>query len=396
MPDASDGGSIANQDAANGSAANGDVANRGAANDSTAKGGPADGGPGNGHRRPAALTLVPVADEKLAVKDFKSDQEVRWCPGCGDYAILAAFQGFLPELEIPRENLVIISGIGCSSRLPYYVNSYGMHSIHGRAPAIATGLAASRPDLSVWVITGDGDALSIGGNHLIHALRRNVNIKILLFNNRIYGLTKGQYSPTSEQGKVTKSSPYGSLDTPFNPMSLALGAEASFVARTIDSDRKHLTGVLRAAADHRGTAFVEIFQNCPIYNDDAWAPVTEPGQREMNVIRLEHGEPVRFGDGGSLGLRFTRYGSLEAVEAASAAPGELVTHDAHTADPAYAFVLSRLDSTTFAHTPIGIFRQAPRPAYDDLMTEQIETAREQQGDGDLAALLAGGDTWQVG
>src|SRR6202161_4002329 len=213
--------------------------------------GPAAHGPANdgadsagGPRRFASLTLVPQADAKLATRDFKSDQEVRWCPGCGDYAILAAFQAFLPELEIPRENLVIISGIGCSSRLPYYVNSYGMHSIHGRAPAVATGLAASRPDLSVWVITGDGDALSIGGNHLIHALRRNINIKILLFNNRIYGLTKGQYSPTSEQGKVTKSSPVGSLDTPFNPVSLALGAEASFVARTIDSDRKHLQGVL--------------------------------------------------------------------------------------------------------------------------------------------------------
>ena len=246
----------------------------------TANGGPdspANDGALEAGRRPAALTLVPVADEKLGTKDFKSDQEVRWCPGCGDYAILAAFQSFLPELEIPRENLVMISGIGCSSRLPYYVDSYGMHSIHGRAPAIATGLAASRPDLSVWVITGDGDALSIGGNHLIHALRRNVNIKILLFNNRIYGLTKGQYSPTSEQGKVTKSTPFGSLDTPFNPVSLALGAEASFVARTIDSDRKHLTSVLRAAADHRGTAFVEIYQNCPIFNDDAFAPLTSAG-----------------------------------------------------------------------------------------------------------------------
>ena len=254
-----------------------------------------DGAPDPASPRPAALTLVPVADEKLSTKDFKSDQEVRWCPGCGDYAILAAFQSFLPELGIARENLVIISGIGCSSRLPYYVDSYGMHSIHGRAPAIATGLAASRPDLSVWVITGDGDALSIGGNHLIHALRRNVNIKILLFNNRIYGLTKGQYSPTSEQGKVTKSTPFGSLDTPFNPVSLALGAEASFVARTIDSDRKHLTGVLQAAADHRGTAFVEIYQNCPIFNDDAFAPVTEPGAREArrDPARARRAHPVR-------------------------------------------------------------------------------------------------------
>jgi 2-oxoglutarate/2-oxoacid ferredoxin oxidoreductase subunit beta len=350
---------------------------------------------GHGPRRPASLTLVPKADAKLSTKDFKSDQEVRWCPGCGDYAILAAFQSFLPELEIPRENLVIISGIGCSSRLPYYVNSYGMHSIHGRAPAIATGLASSRPDLSVWVITGDGDALSIGGNHLIHALRRNVNIKILLFNNRIYGLTKGQYSPTSEQGKVTKSTPFGSLDTPFNPVSLALGAEASFVARTIDSDRKHLTGVLRAAADHRGTAFVEIYQNCPIYNDDAFAPVTAPASRDERLIRLEHGVPVRFGTDGSQGLRFSRYGSLEAVEVAGADPESLLTHDAHAADPSYAFALSRLDSSDFAHAPIGVFRQAPRASYDELMSGQIESARQQQGDGDLTALLAGADTWQV-
>src|SRR5215469_14964701 len=302
--------------------------------------------------RLASLTLVPHAPQPLTMKGVKSDQEVRWCPGCGDYAILAAFQAFLPELDVPRENIVIVSGIGCSSRLPYYVNSYGLHSIHGRAPAIATGLAASRRDLSVWVITGDGDALSIGGNHLIHALRRNVNIKILLFNNRIYGLTKGQYSPTSEQGKVTKSTPFGSLDMPFNPLSLALGAEASFVARSIDSDRKHLTSVLRAAADHRGTAFIEIYQNCPIFNDDAFAAVTEPGARDEHVIRLEHGEPIRFGAGRGRGLRFTRYGSLEAVEASPADADSLLTHDAHAADPSYAFALSRLDRSDFAHTPI--------------------------------------------
>jgi 2-oxoglutarate/2-oxoacid ferredoxin oxidoreductase subunit beta len=343
----------------------------------------------------AALTLVPKADTKLATKDFKSDQEVRWCPGCGDYAILAAFQSFLPELEIPRENLVIISGIGCSSRLPYYVNSYGMHSIHGRAPAIATGLASSRPDLSVWVITGDGDALSIGGNHLIHALRRNVNLKILLFNNRIYGLTKGQYSPTSEQGKVTKSTPFGSLDTPFNPMSLAIGAEASFVARTIDSDRKHLTSVLRAAADHKGTAFVEIYQNCPIYNDDAFLPVTEPAQRDLRLIRLEDSQPVRFGPGNGQGLRFGRYGGLEPVPVDEADPDSLLVHDPAVQDPAYAFALSRLDSSDFAHTPIGVFRKVERSSYDELMAAQIETARERQGDGDLADLMAGSDTWQV-
>ena len=346
-------------------------------------------------RRPASLTLVPVADEKLSTKDFKSDQEVRWCPGCGDYAILAAFQSFLPELGIPRENLVIISGIGCSSRLPYYVDSYGMHSIHGRAPAIATGLASTRPDLSVWVITGDGDALSIGGNHLIHALRRNVNINILLFNNRIYGLTKGQYSPTSEQGKVTKSTPFGSLDTPFNPVSLALGAEAGFVARTIDSDRKHLQSVLRAAADHRGASFVEIYQNCPIFNDDAFAPLTSPESRDDRLVRLEHGQPVRFGHGGSQGLRFSRYGALEAVDVAGADEDSLLVHDAHVADPSYAFALSRLDSPAFAHTPIGVFRQVARPSYDDAMAAQLEEARAKQGEGDLAALLAGPDTWQV-
>ena len=271
-----------------------------------------------------------------------------------------------------------------------------MHSIHGRAPAIATGLASTRPDLSVWVITGDGDALSIGGNHLIHALRRNVNIKILLFNNRIYGLTKGQYSPTSEQGKVTKSTPFGSLDTPFNPVSLALGAEASFVARTIDSDRKHLTSVLRAAADHKGAAFVEIYQNCPIFNDDAFAPLKEPDSRDARLIRLEHGEPIRFGPDRAKGLRFTRYGSLEAVDAESADPDSLLAHDAHAEDPSYAFALSRLDRTDFAHTPIGVFRQVPRDSYDELMAAQLVDARAQQGDGDLGKLLAGPDTWEVG
>src|SRR5213596_1590096 len=254
-----------------------------------------DGADANGHR-PASLTLVPVADVKLTTKDFKYDQEVRWCPGCGDYAILAAFQAFLPELEVPRENIVVISGIGCSSRLPYYVNSYGMHSIHGRAPAIATGLAASRPDLSVWVVTGDGDSLSIGGNHLIHALRRNVNIKLLMFNNEIYGLTKGQYSPTSPLGTRTKSTPLGSLDWPFNPLSLVIGAEATFVARSIDTDRAHLTGVLRAAAEHRGSAFVEIFQNCNIYNDGAFDFVRDD---KTNRIYLEHGRPIRFGEDGA-------------------------------------------------------------------------------------------------
>src|SRR6266704_337184 len=276
--------------------------------------GPAHAGPGNGAGRLASLTLVPHADQKLTTKEFKSDQEVRWCPGCGDYAILAAFQSFLPELEVPRENLVIVSGIGCSSRLPYYVNSYGLHSIHGRAPAIATGLAASRQDLSVWVITGDGDALSIGGNHLIHALRRNVNVKILLFNNRIYGLTKGQYSPTSEQGKVTKSTPMGSLDWPFNPLSLVIGAEATFVARAIDTDKAGTTEVLRAAAQHRGSAFVEIFQNCNIFNDDAFDFVRDD-REGVNRIVLRSGEPIRWGANQEKALRQRSDGSIEVCAA---------------------------------------------------------------------------------
>ena len=346
----------------------------------------------NGGGRLRSLTLVPHA-AGLGAKDFKSDQEVRWCPGCGDYAILAAFQAFLPELEVPRENVVVVSGIGCSSRLPYYVSSYGMHSIHGRAPAIASGLAASRQDLSVWVITGDGDALSIGGNHLIHALRRNVNIKVLLFNNRIYGLTKGQYSPTSEQGKVTKSPPYGSLDHPFNPVSLALGAEASFVARSIDSDRKHLQSVMRAAADHKGAAFIEIFQNCPIFNDDAFAPVKEPNA--PGLIRLVHGEQVRFGPEQSLGLTYGPYGQIETVLADSVAESQLIVHDATRTDPSYAFALSRLDSYDFTHMPIGVFRSVERGSYDDAMAAQIETAKA-SGEGDLARLLGGNDTWEVG
>jgi 2-oxoglutarate/2-oxoacid ferredoxin oxidoreductase subunit beta len=349
--------------------------------------------------RPASLRLVPGAPRKLSAREFKTDQEVRWCPGCGDYAILAAFQAFLPELDVPRENVVVISGIGCSSRFPHYVNTYGFHSIHGRAPAIATGLAASRPDLSVWVITGDGDALSIGGNHLIHALRRNVNIKILVFNNRIYGLTKGQYSPTSERGKITKSTPVGSLDAPFNPISLALGAEATFVARSIDSDRKHLTGVLRAAAEHEGAAFIEIYQNCPIFNDDAFISLKEPTTRDDRLIRLQHGQPVRFGADGCKGLRFDAYGSLEVADLPAAQDGAgtegTLVHDVHRDDPAYAFALSRLDSEDFTHTPIGVFRQVERPSYDVLMADQLDAAVAKQGRGDLAGLLASGDTWQI-
>jgi 2-oxoglutarate ferredoxin oxidoreductase subunit beta len=346
-------------------------------------------GPVNGT---GGLALVPRADDKQTTKEFKSDQEVRWCPGCGDYAILAAVQSFLPELGLRRENIVFVSGIGCSSRFPYYMNTYGFHSIHGRAPAIATGLAAARPDLSVWVVTGDGDALSIGGNHLIHALRRNVNLKVLLFNNRIYGLTKGQYSPTSEIGKITKSTPMGSLDAPFNPISLALGAEASFVARTLDSDRKHLQQVLRAATEHKGTALVEIYQNCNIYNDGAFEPLKDPAVRDEITVKLEHGEPIVFGANRDKGLRRTAAGGFEVVPADSP---DIVVHDAHNIDPSQAFALSRLDSPDFEHTPIGIFRQVSRPTYDELMSKQLDEAVDRQGQGDLATLLGSGDTWRI-
>ncbi|MEU4324598.1 2-oxoacid:ferredoxin oxidoreductase subunit beta [Nonomuraea dietziae] len=338
------------------------------------------------------LALVPKTDAKQTLKDFKSDQEVRWCPGCGDYAILAAVQSFLPELGLRRENIVFVSGIGCSSRFPYYLDTYGFHSIHGRAPAIATGLASSRPDLSVWVITGDGDALSIGGNHLIHALRRNVNLNILLFNNRIYGLTKGQYSPTSEIGKITKSTPMGSLDKPFNPISLALGAEASFVARTIDSDRKHLQSVLREATAHSGTSLVEIYQNCNIFNDNAFEQLKDPEIRDDITLRLEHGQPIASA---SKAVVRAANGGLDVVPLAEAGDRVLV-HDAHNPDPSVAFALSRLDEPAFEHVPIGIFRQVERPAYDTLMAEQLEEAVAQKGPGDLSDLLMGGDTWRIG
>ncbi len=347
--------------------------------------------------RPLSLSLVPRTTVAQKGKDFKSDQEVRWCPGCGDYAILAAVQGFLPELGLARENIVFISGIGCAARFPYYLNTFGMHSIHGRAPAVATGLAVTRPDLSVWVVTGDGDALSIGGNHLIHALRRNVNLKILLFNNRIYGLTKGQYSPTSEVGKRTKSSPMGSVDAPFNPISLAIGAEATFVARTLDSDRKHLTSVLRAAAAHAGTALVEIYQNCNIFNDGAFDPLKDSATRDDVTIRLEHGAPLVFGAAGEHCVIRDDAGRLVLADTAALPLGVLpVVHDAHEPDPSYAFALSRLsDPETLAHTPMGIFRDVDRPTYDAGIADQISTAVTRQGRGDLASLLAGSDTWTV-
>jgi len=340
------------------------------------------------------LEDIPTSTGQQTRKEFASDQEVRWCPGCGDYVVLAAVQGFLPDLGLRRENIVFISGIGCAARFPYYLDTYGMHSIHGRAPAIATGLATARGDLSVWVVTGDGDALSIGGNHLIHALRRNINMTILLFNNRIYGLTKGQYSPTSEPGKVTKSTPFGSIDEPLNPISLALGAEGTFVARTIDSDRRHLTAVLSEAARHRGTSFVEIYQNCPIFNDGAFDAVKDVDTRDEAIIGLEQGKPIRFGNGDRLGLLRNRgTGSLEIVEVDESNIGEVLIHDANADDPTTAFALSRLtDSGVVRRAPIGIFRQVERPTYDDLSREQLRLAGNAPS---LQKLIDGPDAWEV-
>ena len=355
-------------------------------------------------QRRSGLENMPTLSEgeTLSKRDFTSKSEVRWCPGCGDYAILAAVQGLMPELGIKRENFVIVSGIGCAARFPYYVDTYGMHSIHGRAPAIATGLAVSRPDLTVWVVTGDGDALSIGGNHLIHALRRNVNMTILLFNNRIYGLTKGQYSPTSEIGKVTKSTPTGSVDQPFNPISLALGAEASFVARTMDSDRKHLQSVLKAAAEHRGSALVEIYQNCPIFNDGAYDVLKDSEEREARIVYLEHGQPITWGNAEHNRKSLVRRpnSGLEVISEQDRGDRPVVVHDMAMAEPTVAFAISRMDTPSLAHVPMGIFRSVARPTYDDLVRGQIAgavtSAGGPAGDADLDALLRGKDTWTIG
>jgi len=344
---------------------------------------------------PSKNAGVPTAEAPQKAKDFTSDQEVRWCPGCGDYVILNTIRNFLPELGLRRENIVFVSGIGCSSRFPYYLETYGLHSIHGRAPTVATGLALARPDLSVWVVTGDGDALSIGGNHLIHALRRNVNMTILLFNNRIYGLTKGQYSPTSEVGKVTKSTPMGSLDHPFNPVTVALGAEATFVGRALDSDRKGLSEVLRAAAAHRGAAVVEILQDCPIFNDGSFDALRKEGAEER-VINVRHGEPITFGADGEYCVVQSGFG-LDVAKTADVAAEQIVMHDARADSPAYAFALSRLSEQNLEHTVMGIFRQVDRPAYDDGAREQLAAARAAapHDAAALQSLLRGRDTWTV-
>jgi 2-oxoglutarate ferredoxin oxidoreductase subunit beta len=331
---------------------------------------------------------------QLQRKDFVSDQEVRWCPGCGDYSILAQTQKLLPDLGIEREKIVFISGIGCSSRLPYYMNTYGFHSIHGRAPTIATGLKSSRPDLQVWVITGDGDGLSIGGNHILHLMRRNVDLNVILFNNRIYGLTKGQYSPTSEFGKRTKSSPYGAIDYPLNPLSVALGAEATFVARSLDIDQHHLVSTLERAARHKGTSFVEVYQNCNVFNDGAYSEFAEKSVRPERTLILEHGKPLVFGAERNRGVRLNGM-TPEVVElGAGATESDLLVHDETNPDPALAFILSRMHWPAFPE-PLGVFRAVERPTFEALMEDQVRQETERLGEGDLQALLLEGDTWTV-
>jgi len=333
----------------------------------------------------------------LTRKDFQTDQEVRWCPGCGDYAILAAVQSVFPELGVKRENFVVVSGIGCSSRFPYYMNTFGFHSIHGRAPSVATGIKIAHPELEVWMATGDGDALAIGGNHTIHMLRRNVGIKVLLFNNRIYGLTKGQYSPTSEFHKVTKSTPYGSPDRPFNPVSLAIGSEATFVARSVDIFQAHLKDTLKAAAAHKGSAFVEILQNCNIFNDGAWANLTEKDARSEHVIQLEHNKPLVFGKNRDKGIRRKQDGDIEVVTLGNGVTeADLVVHNAHHPRPSYAFLLSHMEGRPGFPTPIGVLRAwDDLPRYEDVVNDQVGEIIKQKGAGDLNKLLRGGDVWEV-
>ena len=331
---------------------------------------------------------------KLTPNDFASSQDVRWCPGCGDYAILTSMKKTLASLGIPREKLVFVSGIGCSSRFPYYMNTYGIHSIHGRAPAVAMGLKVTRPDLSVWVITGDGDALSIGGNHLIHALRRNLDINIVLFNNRIYGLTKGQYSPTSLVGQVTKSSPMGAVDNPLHILSVAIGCEATFVARTVDMNTKHVSMVLQRAAEHHGTSFVEVYQNCTVFNDGAFEYATDREQKADTLLELEHGKPLVFGKNRDKGIRLNRLEPEVVTLGDGITEKDLLVHDEKTAQPSLAYLLSRMHYPHFPE-PIGVLRAVDRPVYGDQVNQQVAQAREKYGPGDLRKLLTTGETWQV-
>ncbi|MFQ5637914.1 MAG: 2-oxoacid:ferredoxin oxidoreductase subunit beta [bacterium] len=333
---------------------------------------------------------------KLTKKDFESDQEVRWCPGCGDYSILAQIQRTLPNLGIPKEKYVFVSGIGCSSRFPYYMNAYGFHTIHGRAPAIATGIKTVNPDLSVWVITGDGDGLSIGGNHLIHLLRRNVDINVILFNNRIYGLTKGQYSPTSEFGKVTKSSPFGSVDHPFNPLSVAIGAGATFIARTLDRDPAHMQEIMKRASEHKGTSFVEVFQNCNIFNDGTWSQYTEKNSKPDNVVYLQHDKPLVFGSKKEKGVRLNGFKpEAVSIENGAYSKDDLIIHDENDTDMTRAFILSHMMDHPELPVPIGVFRSVETMCYEDELERQIEWAKEKYGKPDLQKLLESGDTWEV-
>ncbi|PID85008.1 MAG: 2-oxoacid:ferredoxin oxidoreductase subunit beta [Chloroflexi bacterium] len=334
-------------------------------------------------------TTIPL---QLKKKDFVSDQTVRWCPGCGDYSILAQVQKALPEIGVPKEDIVFISGIGCSSRFPYYMNTYGMHSIHGRAPTIASGLAVANPDLSIWVVTGDGDGLSIGGNHLIHAIRRNVNINILLFNNRIYGLTKGQYSPTSRQGTRTKSSPMGSIEHPINPLALALSAEATFVARAMDADVKHLGAVLRAAAEHKGTSFIEIYQNCVIFNPNEWKGIDDRRTRSDHVFYLEDGKPMVFGKNRDKGIRFNGFMPEVVTLGDEISEADLIVHDETSKE--LAFILANMEHPS-SPPPMGVIRRVEKQDYTTGLMAQVTAAKEQKGEGDLAALYSGGETWEV-
>lgn len=333
---------------------------------------------------------------QLKAKDFASDQEIRWCPGCGDYAILAQVKKVMPELGIAREDMVFVSGIGCSSRFPYYMNTYGFHTIHGRAPAVATGVKVANPDLTVFVVTGDGDGLSIGGNHLIHAIRRNLDVNILLFNNRIYGLTKGQYSPTSEHGKKTKSTPMGSVDNPLHPLSIAIGAEATFVARTIDRNVQHMADVLRRAAAHKGTAFIEIYQNCNIFNDGAFLYSTEKDQKDDTTLYLEHGKPMIFGKERNKGIRLNGLNpEIVTLGEGGIKEDDLLFHDEKLPEPSLAYTLSRMRYPEFPE-PMGVLRCVDRPRFEQDMVAQVDEAVKKRGEGKIADLLHEGDTWDVG
>ncbi len=339
-------------------------------------------------------TALPVYTKK----DFESGVDPRWCPGCGDFSIINQVQKALPAVGKKREDIVFISGIGCSSRFPYYMNNYGMHTLHGRAPSFASGLKVSRPDLMVWIITGDGDALAIGGNHFIHAMRRNIDLKMLMFNNRIYGLTKGQVSPTSELGKKTKTTPHGSPDAPFNPPALALGAGATFVARSIDVEGAHMGAVIAQAAQHKGSTYVEIYQNCPVFNDGAYTSITEKSVKADTLLRMEHGKPLLFGKDNKKGIRFNgQTAELEVVTVGENGVTEkdVLVHDTKRDDPTIAFMLANLALKPGFPTPIGIFRDVKRPTAEDLTWEMIEAAKTKKGDVDVSKLLAGGDTWDI-